>query len=106
MRSRGASGAAQTQSAEATFLSTVANRNPAPGPALEGMVWIPGGEFSMGIHDPRGLPEGGANSMADARPIHRVYVDAFWLDQTDVTNDQFTNSLKPTHHVTVASPSP
>jgi len=106
MRSRGASGAAQTQSAEATFLSTVANRNPAPGPALEGMVWIPGGEFSMGIHDPRGLPEGGANSMADARPIHRVYVDGFWLDQTDVTNEQFTKFVKATEYVTVAERKP
>src|SRR5947208_2221234 len=30
------------------FLPTSANTNAAPGPVPEGMVWIPGGEFSMG----------------------------------------------------------
>ena len=95
-----------SRAAEATFLPTAANRNAAPGAAPEGMVWIPGGEFSMGIQDPRGLPNGGANPMVDARPIHRVYVDGFWMDQTDVTNEQFARFVKATGYVTVAERKP
>ena len=30
------------------FQPTVANKKSAPGKAPEGMIWIPGGEFSMG----------------------------------------------------------
>src|SRR2546428_11128202 len=43
----------------------------------EGMVWIPGGEFSMGGVNPVGMGDGGNQTMHDARPIHRVYVDGF-----------------------------
>ncbi|HEY6307899.1 MAG TPA: formylglycine-generating enzyme family protein [Candidatus Angelobacter sp.] len=104
--SRESSAAAPSPPAPASFLPTVANRNPAPGSAPAGMVWIPGGEFSMGIQDPRGLPNGGANPMADARPIHRVSVDGFWMDQTDVTNEQFARFVKATGYVTVAERKP
>ena len=50
------------------------------GPAPEGMVWIPGGKFWMGGDD---------SSWADARPVHEVTVDGFWMDRTEVTNRQF-----------------
>jgi formylglycine-generating enzyme required for sulfatase activity len=70
------------------------------------MVWIPGGEFSMGCKDPRLLPEGGNEAMADARPIHRVYVDGFWMDKTDVTNAQFAKFAKATGYITVAERKP
>jgi formylglycine-generating enzyme required for sulfatase activity len=43
---------------------------------------------------------------ADARPIHRVYVDGFWMDQTDVTNDQFAKFVEATGYVTVAERKP
>ncbi len=70
------------------------------------MVWVPGGEFSMGIADPRGMAHGGSEAMSDARPIHRVHVDGFWMDQTDVTNAQFARFVKATGYVTVAERKP
>src|SRR5215510_3599711 len=74
----------------ADFTPTVENRGTPPGPPPEGMVWIPGGEFSMGAqdpHDPRDTI--GMQATQDSRPIHRVYVDGFWMDKTEVTNAQF-----------------
>src|SRR5690349_18742008 len=47
--------------------------SPAPGPAPEGMVWIPGGTFWMGTD------EDGPH-FADAHPVHRVSVSGFWMD--------------------------
>jgi formylglycine-generating enzyme required for sulfatase activity len=70
------------------------------------MVWIPGGEFSMGAADPRSVEHGGHESMADARPIHRVYVDPFWMDATEVTNQEFARFVKATGYVTVAEKKP
>jgi formylglycine-generating enzyme len=70
------------------------------------MVWIPGGEFSMGSEDPRALPHGGHDAMSDTRPIHRVNVDGFWMDQFEVTNDQFAAFIRATSHVTVAERKP
>ena len=60
---------------DAAYGPTVADTAPAPKPSPEGMVWIPGGEYSMGSLDPRGSICVGDQSMSDARPIHRVYVD-------------------------------
>ena len=70
------------------------------------MVWIPGGEFSMGATDPRGAPEGGPDALADARPIHRVRVDGFWMDRTEVTNAEFAAFVRATGYVTVAERTP
>ena len=88
------------------FASTVANAGPAPAPAPEGMAWIPGGEFSMGAVDPRGTMGGGPDAMSDARPIHRVHVDGFWMDTTEVTNDAFARFVDATGYVTVAERTP
>ncbi len=65
----------------------------APGPPPKGMVWIPGGEFSMGCEDPE---------MRDARPFHRVALDGFWMDKTEVTNEEFARFVKATGYVTLA----
>ena len=70
------------------------------------MVWIPGGEFSMGIDDPTEMICGGPDAMPDARPIHRVFVDGFWMDATEVTNEEFERFVKATHYVTVAERRP
>jgi formylglycine-generating enzyme len=84
------------------FGPTVPNSQPPPGKAPKGMVWIPGGEFSMGAQDPPGLDMVGMQSTKDSRPIHRVYVDGFFMDKNDVTNAQFAEFVKATVYVTVA----
>jgi formylglycine-generating enzyme required for sulfatase activity len=70
------------------------------------MVWVPGGEFSMGTDDPTDLSCGGPDPMPDARPIHRVYVDGFWMDKTEVTNQEFEKFVQATGYVTVAERPP
>lgn len=84
------------------FAPTIEQGRQARGPAPEGMVWIPGGEFSMGAADPRGTQQGGPDALADARPIHRVHVDGFWMDRTEVTNDEFAVFVRATGYLTVA----
>ena len=88
------------------FQPTVGNKTAAPGPIPEGMVWIAGGEFSMGANDPPDMDEVGMKATEDARPIHRVYVDGFFLDKTDVTNAEFADFVKATNYVTVAERTP
>src|SRR5262245_18994473 len=79
----------QTAPLPAAFAPTLARSERPEGAAPKGMVWIPGGEFSMGS-------ETSAESLCDrpgvtrdAQPIHRVSVDGFWMDATEVTNEQF-----------------
>src|SRR5918993_1192162 len=69
------------------------NTTPAPGPAPEGMVWIPGGIFWMGCEN---------CGMPDALPAHLVSVDGFWMDRAPVTNAEFERFVKATNYVTVA----
>jgi formylglycine-generating enzyme len=88
------------------FGPTIPLATSAPGPSPQGMVWIPGGEFSMGAIDPPVSDEVGMQGAADARPIHRVYVDGFWMDKTDVTNEEFARFVKATGYVTIAERTP
>ncbi len=93
--------------ASAQFLPTTENKNPPPGLAPDGMVWIPGGEFSMGAQDPPDMHDAvGMQATTDSRPVHRVYVDGFWIDATEVTNEQFATFVKATGYVTVAERTP
>jgi sulfatase modifying factor 1 len=59
--------------------------------APEGMVWVPGGTFWMG-----------SERFPDARPVHRVFVDGFWMDRTAVTNERFARFAAATGYVTLA----
>lgn len=96
-----------TASARAAgFAATIESKSHAPMPVPEGMVWIPGGEFSMGNADPTRSLCGGKDPMLDARPIHRVAVDGFWIDSTEVTNAQFALFVKATAYITVAERKP
>src|SRR5580658_1413720 len=88
------------------FAPTVENKNAPAGPGPEGMAWIPGGEFSMGAQDPPGNDAVGMQATLDSRPIHRVYVDGFWMDRTDVTNAEFARFVKATRYITVAERKP
>jgi formylglycine-generating enzyme required for sulfatase activity len=88
------------------FLATIENKTPPPGPAPEGMVWIPGGEFSMGSTAETEALCGRPGVTRDALPVHRVYVDGFWMDATEVTNEQFDKFAKATGYVTIAERTP
>jgi formylglycine-generating enzyme len=92
--------------ARASFGPTIPNQGPAPGPSPGGMVWIPGGQFSMGAQDPPDMDEVGMKATVDSRPIHRVYVDGFYIDKTDVTNGEFARFVKATGYITVAERTP
>jgi sulfatase modifying factor 1 len=44
--------------------------------------------------------------FGDARPWHRVYLDGFWIDKTEITNLQFARFAKATGYVTLAEKTP
>jgi formylglycine-generating enzyme required for sulfatase activity len=58
----------------------------------DGMVWIPGGRFTMGSD--RHYPE--------EAPAHPVAVDGFWIDPFPVTNSQFEAFVQATGYQTMA----
>jgi formylglycine-generating enzyme len=70
------------------------------------MVWIPGGEFSMGADDSGESLCGLPGVTRDSQPIHRVYVDGFWMDATEVTNEQFDRFVKASGYHTIAEIAP
>lgn len=43
------------------------------------MIYVPAGPFYMG-----------SNDFSDSQPIRNVSLDAFWIDQTDVTNKMYS----------------
>jgi sulfatase modifying factor 1 len=90
------------------FAPTVPLGTDPPGPAPEGMVWIPGGEFSMGAAEPTGHDHNavGMHATADSRPVHRVAIAGFWMDATEVTNAQFARFVEATGYLTVAEIAP
>jgi len=60
----------------------------------EGMVWIPSGEFTMG-----GV---GPETRRDEHPRHKVKLQGFWIDETEVTNAQFKKFVDATGYKTQA----
>jgi formylglycine-generating enzyme required for sulfatase activity len=86
---------ALTAAAAAFALLHTANEPwPAKAPEVP-EVWVPGGEFLMGDDE-----------FADAPPVHKVAVDGFWMDRTEVTNEQFAWFVKQTGYRTVAERQP
>jgi sulfatase modifying factor 1 len=68
----------------------------APEPLCKHMVWVPGGAFLMGLND----------FYPEERPVHRVTVDGFWMDDHPVTNAEFRRFVKATDYHTVAERPP
>ncbi|MDA7809900.1 formylglycine-generating enzyme family protein [Flavobacteriaceae bacterium] len=60
----------------------------------EGMIFVEGGEFEMGGDNNQ--------AMQDEFPKHKVVVNSFWMDETEVTNDQFNEFVEETGFVTTA----
>ena len=89
-----------------SFAPTIENTAKPTGPAPEGMVWIPGGEFSMGSDQCGESMCSLPGVTRDSQPIHRVYVDGFWMDATEVTNEQFEKFVKATGYRTIAEIAP
>ena len=65
-------------------------------PRLKEMVWIPGGQFTMGALD----------TVPDEFPPHVVKLDGFWIDATEVTNRQYSEFVSATSYVTTAERPP
>lgn len=62
----------------------------------DGMVWVPGGKFTQGA------VKGDEMALAHEKPNHKVMVDGFFMDKTEVTNAEFREFVKATGYVTVA----
>ena len=75
------------------------------------MVYVPGGEFEMGSDDEAvdyaihlckqystdtatARATCSRNAFSDERPAHRVALDGFWLDCTEVTNGQYRGCVE------------
>jgi formylglycine-generating enzyme required for sulfatase activity len=65
--------------------NTTATSNPT---APSGMVYVPGGEFMMGRDD----------GDEYERPAHKVTVKPFFMDQYEVTNEDYAKFVKATGH--------
>ena len=63
---------------------------------IAGMRHIPGGTFRMGSD----------NFYPEEAPARKVQVDAFWIDETPVTNRQFAQFVEATGHRTFAEIAP
>jgi formylglycine-generating enzyme required for sulfatase activity len=69
----------------------------APGRApAKHMVWVPGGRFLMGSQD----------FYPEERPVRRVEVDGFWMDDHPVTVAEYRRFVTATRYVTVAERPP
>lgn len=92
-------------SAATSSIDSPTHENPRQAPAGDapaGMVWIPGGEFSMGETALSTGMCGDGEASRDTVPIHRVAVDGFWMDSTEVSNAGFAKFIAATNYRTVA----
>lgn len=64
----------------------------------DGMVLIPAGEFYMGTDEMESYPV--------ERPAVKRQIKSFWMDETEVTNTQFSQFVEETGYVTLAEKIP
>ena len=64
--------------------------------ALDDMVYVAGGTFRMGSD----------GHYPEEAPAHSVTVDAFWIDRSPVTNEEFNRFVEPTGYRTFAETLP
>ena len=64
--------------------------------APKGMVWVEGKTFLQGAKPSDKF------AMEREKPAHKVTVDGFFIDITEVTNGQFKNFVKATQYTTIA----
>ena len=76
-------------------MHTHATTDPGRAPAPD-MAWVPGGAFLMGSSE----------FYPEERPVRRVEVDGFWLDEHPVTVSEFRDFVTATGYVTVAERAP
>jgi formylglycine-generating enzyme required for sulfatase activity len=67
-------------------------QTPAGGSPIRNMRWLEGGAFLMGSED----------FYPEERPVHRVRVDGFWIDEHPVTVAEFRRFVKSTGYITLA----
>ena len=72
--------------------ATVASRGDDHHSDRDAMRWIDGGTFAMGSED----------FYPEERPVHRVSLDGFWIDERPVTAADYRRFVRATDYVTVA----
>jgi len=98
--------AAQAQGVSTPAFKPTKENSFKPAKNPDGMVWIPGGTFSMGTDKANESLCSIKGITRDATPIHQVEVQGFWMDEHEVTNAEFEAFVKATGYVTVAEQTP
>lgn len=89
--------ATATSTVTATPAAGTIRSNPIDGANL---VFIPEGEFTMGLSEDQVqfllsiCPDCNADHFYASQPPHPVYLDAFWIYQTEVTNAMYTACVR------------
>jgi formylglycine-generating enzyme required for sulfatase activity/predicted Ser/Thr protein kinase len=81
-------GVQQANGSEGTKTNQRAGSTTSNPTAPAGMVYVPGGEFTMGRDD----------GDEYERPAHKVTVKPFFMDQYEVTNQDYAKFVKATNH--------
>ena len=62
----------------------------------DGMVWVEGKSYT------KGAKQNDDYAMMREKPSHEVYIDGFFIDITEVTNNQFQKFVNETGYLTIA----